>query len=74
MIWTPFEYAKAKERELGNAVWLAQSFDSRAVVEVLKRFVSARTAHVRLTSELYRSTRSWLWSEVGRTYQRVFTR
>ena len=73
-ICTPFEYAKAKARELGNAVWLAQSFDSRAIVQVLKRFISARTAQVQLSKELYRSTRSWLWSEVGRTYQRAFIR
>jgi glycosyltransferase involved in cell wall biosynthesis len=74
VVCTPFEYAKAKRQELGEAVTVADAFDARAVAEALFGFIVARTRYDRITSDIHRATRPWLWSTVGKTYAAAFAK
>lgn len=72
VICTPFEFALAKEVEIGEGVTIAEGFDSAAIVEALLRFFHSRSEYVQSTERLYALTRQWAWPTVGRAYSSAF--
>jgi glycosyltransferase involved in cell wall biosynthesis len=72
VICTPFEFAKAKEMEIGEGVTVAGGFDSPAIVEALLRFFRSRPDYVQSTERLYARTRQWAWPTVGCAYASAF--
>ena len=74
VVCTPFEYAKAKRQELGEAVTVAETFNAPAVADALLRFIVARTHYDRITTDVYLATRPWLWTTVGEAYAAVFAK
>jgi glycosyltransferase involved in cell wall biosynthesis len=72
VICTPFEYAQAKEMEIGEGATVAEGFDSPAIVEALLRFFRSRPDYVQTTERLYARTRQWAWPTVGCAYASAF--
>jgi hypothetical protein len=72
VICTPFEFALAKELEIGEGVIVAEGFSSAAIVEALLRFFRSRPDYVQNTERLYERTRQWAWPTVGCAYAVAF--
>ncbi|MGA9673038.1 MAG: glycosyltransferase [Terracidiphilus sp.] len=72
VICTPFEFAQAKEMEIGEGVTVADGFDSPAIVEALLRFFRSQPDYVKTTERLYARTRQWAWPTIGCAYASAF--
>jgi glycosyltransferase involved in cell wall biosynthesis len=74
VICTPFEYALAKEFEIGNGVNVANDFSSAAIVEALISFFHLKSNYLQSTERLYAQTRHWKWQTVALSYMAAFER
>lgn len=71
VICTPFEFALAKEREVGG-VTLAKDFDAAAIAEALARFFASGSNYLQDSRTLHERTRHWTWQAVGVAYAGAF--
>jgi glycosyltransferase involved in cell wall biosynthesis len=72
VICTPYEFAVAKRRELGDGVFLSDGFGADDIAEALSQFIVRKAHYAQTAIALYSKTRLWAWSEVGELYARAF--
>lgn len=72
VICTPFEFAKAKRQDLGEAIGVGSDFTATALADALRAFIESAPSYERLSRDLYFATRPWLWTKVARVYERAF--
>lgn len=72
VICTPFEFALAKESEIGDGMTVAGDFSSAAIAEALVRFFRLGPDYMANAERLYARTRQWVWQTVGSAYAAAF--
>lgn len=70
VLCTPFEYARAKNRE-GQGVFLARGFDAASLEDGIVA-VSGLSNFAGIARATFRRTRAWTWKVVGDSYARLF--
>ena len=72
VICTPFEFALAKEREVGG-VTLAHGFDAAAIADALTRFITSGSNYLQDSRRLHERAGHWAWKTVGSAYATAFS-
>ena|SRR5208283_2368336 len=74
VICTPFEYALAKNLEIGDGVFLTKNFGSDAIADAILDFSCNKSSHGSLELSLHQRAKDWLWRSVGTAYSAAFNK
>jgi glycosyltransferase involved in cell wall biosynthesis len=72
VVCTPFEFALAKKREIGEGVTVARDFDFGAIAAAITECTYATSDHVALGKRLHAEAEPWIWRKVGSAYAAAF--
>ena len=72
VVCTPFEFARAKQSEMPEAVYLATDFSEDALAKTFSDALTPTLFDARRAKRIYEHAIDWRWGKVARAYRQAF--